>query len=56
MTDADDIILTILAPRVIEVEVPEEEEVPEEVAPEEEVASAEEKPGEAAPPAGGEER
>ena len=54
LTDADDIILTILAPRVIEVEVP-EVEVPEEVVPGEEVAPAEEKLEEAAPPAGGEE-
>ena len=55
LTDADDIILTILAPRVIEVEVPEVEEVAEGVAPEEEVAPAGEKPEEAAPTAGGEE-
>ena len=49
VTDADDTILTILAPRVLEVE-----EVAEEVA-EEGVAPAEEKLEEAAPPAGGEE-
>ena len=56
LTDADDTILTVLAPRVIEVEVPEVAEVAEELAPEEEeVASAKEKPGEAVPPAGGEE-
>jgi len=55
LTDADDIILTILAPRVIEVEVPEVGEVVEGVAPEEEVAPAGEKPEEAAPTAGGEE-
>lgn len=56
LTEADDTILTILAPRVIEVEVPEVEEVAEELAAEEEeVAPAEEKPGEAVPKAGGEE-
>jgi len=56
LTDADDTILTVLAPRVIEVEVPEVAEVAEELAPEEEeVAPAKEKPGEAVPPAGGEE-
>jgi large subunit ribosomal protein L25 len=56
LTDADDTILTILAPRVIEVEVPEVAEAAEELAPEgEEEAPAEEKPGEAAPSAGGEE-
>ena len=49
VTDADDTILTILAPRVLEVE-----EVAEEVA-EEGVVPAEEKLEEAAPPAGGEE-
>jgi large subunit ribosomal protein L25 len=54
LTDADDTILTILAPRVIEVEVPEVAEIAEGLAPEEEVAPAEEKPEEAAPPAGGE--
>jgi len=56
LTDADDTILTVLAPRVIEVEVPEVAEVAGELAPEEEeVAPAKEKPGEAVPPAGGEE-
>jgi large subunit ribosomal protein L25 len=53
LTDADDTILTILAPRVVEVEVPEVEEAAEEVAAEEGVTPAEEKPGEAAPPPGG---
>ncbi|MBU1670449.1 MAG: 50S ribosomal protein L25 [Actinobacteria bacterium] len=51
LADAEDVILSIIAPRL----VAEEAEVPEEAAALEEVAPAEEKPGEAAPAEGGKE-
>lgn len=55
LTDTEDTILTILAPRIIEVEEVEVAEVlEEEAAAKEEVAPEEEKPGEATPGEGGE--